>query len=56
MAVLVICKFDDDPIKNEGTIVSTAFSIISLWENFQRSMASSPIWPEIELVEILCLS
>ena len=26
MAVLVTCKFDDDPIKNEGAIVSTTFA------------------------------
>ena len=32
MAVLVTCKFDDDPIKNEDVIVSTnIFFIISLW-------------------------
>ena len=29
MAVVVTCKFDDDPIKNEGAIVST-----SLWDKF----------------------
>ena len=35
MPVLIICKFDDDRIKNEGALVSLQFfSIISLWEKF----------------------
>ena len=33
MPVLIICKFDDDRIKNEGALVSLQFfSIICLWE------------------------
>ena len=35
MAVLVTCKFDDNPIKNEGAnSVHNICSNISLWENF----------------------
>ena len=25
MPILDTCKFDDDPIKNEGTVISTTF-------------------------------
>ena len=33
MAVLVTCKYDEDPIRNEVAILRTTFSpIISLWE------------------------
>ena len=41
MPVLVTCQFDEDPIKNEGTIVFTIFSIIGLWENFSSLKASN---------------
>ena len=35
LAVLVTCKFDEDPIKSEVAILQTViFSIISAWENF----------------------
>ena len=33
MNVIVICKYEEDPINNEGARVFTTFSpIISLWE------------------------
>ena len=33
MDVLVTCKYEEDPIKNEGARVVTTFSpIITLWE------------------------
>ena len=33
MDVLVTCKYEEDPIKNEGARVDTTFSpIINLWE------------------------
>ena len=44
-AVLVICKFDDDQIENEGAIVSTTCSTLRA----SNSKASSPIWSEIEI-------
>ena len=55
IAALVICKFDDDPSKNEGTVVPTLHYKSHDGENFYHSMASnstasSPIWPQIELV------
>ena len=33
MDVLVTCKYEEDPIKNEGArVVTTFFPIITLWE------------------------
>ena len=48
MPVLVICKFEEDPIKTEDTIVSTIF--------FQHSRAGNSkvniqMWPEFELIQ-----
>ena len=57
MALLVICKFEDDSIKSEGNFLRTTFSPLKVYEKmFCRSRASnfevnSPIWPEIELVQ-----
>ena len=53
MPVLVICKFDKDPIKNEGTVVSTIFSPGNIF--VARVIASIQIWPEIELVRDVML-
>ena len=56
MAVLVICKFEDDSIKSEGLILQTIFFfIINLLETFSslkanNSAVKNPIWLEIELV------
>ena len=35
MHVLVICKNEEDPIKNEGPRVATTFLLLSLWGFFQ---------------------
>ena len=32
MDVLVTCKYEEDPIKNEGARVDTTLPIITLWE------------------------
>ena len=42
IVVLVTCKNEEDPIKNEGATVLTRFSpcIISLWEFFQTLKGS----------------
>ena len=52
MDVLVTCKYEEDPIKNEGARVVTIFSPfdITLWE-LSVAMAhghqsSDPIWPK----------
>ena len=50
MAATVTCKFDEDPIKIEGTIEYCQITA------FCHSMASnskvdSPIWPEFELIQ-----
>ena len=52
MHVLVFCKNEDDPIKNEGARVLTIFSpIISLWgSRAVNSAVLGPIWPNLELV------
>ena len=55
VTVFVICKFDKDPMKNEGPVL-TRFSPLQVYrENFCHSVASnskvnSPIWPKIELI------
>ena len=57
MAVLITCKFDKDPIRNEIAIPWTTFSPLCVYgENFCRSRANnslsdSPICPEIKLVQ-----
>ena len=53
MHVLVTCKSESEPIKNEGArVVTTFFPIISLFGFFQTlkgSLLLSPIWPNFEL-------
>ena len=44
MAVPVICKFDEDPIKIEGTVDDQTRSDMGFLP------LESPIWPEFELV------
>ena len=63
MPVLVSCKFDGDPIKNEGAqyCVHNIFSIISLWENIGFQGQATPklivrSGPKSNSSEILCLS
>ena len=51
MAVLITCRNEEDPIKNEGKI----FPIISIWEFFQTSRAANSavpgrIGPKFELM------
>ena len=56
IVVLVTCKNEEDPIKNEGARVLTRFSPLKVYGNFFRhSRASNSavlgrIWPNFELV------
>ena len=46
MDVLVTCKYEEDPIKNEGARVDTTFlPIITLWELFVAMETRVPILP-----------
>ena len=46
MNVLVTCKYEEDPIKNESARVDTTFSpIITLWELFVAMETRVPILP-----------
>ena len=54
MIVLVICKNEEDPIKNEGARVFTTFNIIF----FRRASADNSgvggdIWPKFVLIQAL---
>ena len=57
MLVLIACKFDEDPIKTEGAIVSTSFSLLYVYgKNVRHSRTSNSkaicqIWPKIKLVQ-----
>ena len=51
MDVLVTCKYEKDPIKNEGARVDT-----TLYSNFRRARADYSgvgvgIWPKFELIQ-----
>ena len=53
--VLIICKYENDPIKTAEKCDDIVFPIISLWDFFIRSRAANsavlgPIWPNSELV------
>ena len=55
LPVFVTCKFIEDPIENEGTIVFTFSPLEVYGKNFHLSKASNskvniPIWPKIKLV------
>lgn len=50
MPILDTCKFEEDQIKNEGTIVSTP--------SFSALKAGNPevngrMWPELELIRVI---
>ena len=54
MPLLVISKFDEDPIKTEGSINRTTFSNDKSGKMFRHSRASKskvniPIWSKFEL-------
>ena len=56
MVVLLTCKNEEDPIKNEEARVLTTTPIISLWEFFRRSRAANSavlgrIWSKFKLVQ-----
>ena len=58
MFVLVICKYEEDPIKNEGARVLTILYVVFF---FRRSRAansevSSGILPKFKLIEALIMS
>ena len=45
MDVLVTCKYEEDPSKNEGGRVDNIFPIITLWELFVAMETRVPILP-----------
>ena len=45
MDVLVTCKYEEDPIKNEGARVDNIFPIITLWELSVAMETRVPILP-----------
>ena len=45
MDVLVTCKYEEDPIKNEGARVDTTFPNYNLWELFVAMETRVPILP-----------
>ena len=53
MPVLFICKFDEDPIKNEVPTVRTTFSPLYVNGRLNGKLlnVNSPICPKIELVK-----
>ena len=52
MDFLVTCKYEEDPIKNEGARVDTTFSpIITLWELFVAMETRVPILPGPNLMQ-----
>ena len=54
MVVLVTCKNEEDPIKNEGTSANKIFPVKSLWEFFQTLKGSylcCRIGPNFELIQ-----
>ena len=57
MHVLVTCKNEEDPIKNEGVRVFTRFLLLKVYGDFSRhsrtanSAVHGRIWSNIELVQ-----
>ena len=57
MYVLIICKYEKDPIKNSRENVMTLFFPLSVYGNFFRrsraanSVVGGPIWPKFELIQ-----
>ena len=55
MVVLITCKIEEDPIKNEGARVLTTFLLL-VYGDFSRcsragnSVVLGSIWPNLELV------
>ena len=50
MDVLVTCKYEEDPIKNEGARVDTTFSPLYCMVAMETS---GRIWPNFELIQAL---
>ena len=55
MIVLVICKFDEQPLQNEIAIVHTTFSLLYVYGRLKRKQLSlnSPIYPKIDFYQDL---
>ena len=52
MDVLVTCKYEKDPIKNEGAIVDiTLYSNFSDAKRADNSGVGVGIWPKFELIQ-----
>ena len=56
MVVLVTCKNEEDPFKNEGTRVVTTFPLLYVYRGLSRrskaanSTVRSPIYSQFELI------
>ena len=56
MDVLITCKYEEDPIKNEVVRVFTRFLPLQVYGDFSRrsraanSAVLGPIWPNFDLV------
>ena len=59
MHVLITCKNEEDPIKNEGARLLTRFLPLQVYGDFfRRSRAANstvlgPIWPNFELIRYI---
>ena len=52
MNVLVTCKYDEDPIKNEGArVVTTLYSNFSDAQGQITLVFGVGIWPKFELIQ-----
>ena len=52
MDVLVTCKYEEDPIKNEGArVVTTLYSIVFRRARADNSGVGVGIWPKFELIQ-----
>ena len=50
MDVLITCKYEEDPIKNEGARVDTLYSNFSDAQG-QINGVGGGIWPKLELIQ-----
>ena len=57
MDVLVTCKYEEDPIKNEGArVLTTLYSNFSRRARADNSGVGVGIWPKFERIQPLCMS
>ena len=53
MNVLVTCKYEEDPIKNEGARVFTTFSPLYPYGSYWLPWSSDPIWSKTKCIRCL---